>query len=1128
MQTWAKRGLQTALVTGGLLMLGTGIASADEDVNPDKPATPLDGSVTAPVHMDNNAVGTPLGQQGVPNIRKDATLRASDLTAKVPTRKVAPVADPVANKAKQTAADLAAPVVDKVRNETSSATGDARDQAAPLAAKTKSVTDRLSGVPGGDKLANLPTLDKSVNVPALDARDGGAVNGNSINVDLVVPIDFSGNAIAILGAAEATNDSSQSYGNTHDVETDGSGGLISGNVVDADWALPVQITNNAIAVAGKACADGTSSQQSWATGDIVADGSHSVLGGNVVAPQFATPVQLDGNAISGLGFADATSQADTSAESGGTILTSGADSLGGGNAVPVPVATPVKANGNAIMAAGKSTAMADSSADAIAGATRTGMYGVPTYVETNGDPAVGAGNIAQPSVAGPVALCGNAGGAVGGADATCDTASDATAGGTNRSTGAGSIGSGSAVPAPVALPVSGYGNAVPAVGTATSDASNTVDATSGGDAYTRGQDSIASGTSAAPSAAAPVDVFANSVAGAGQAAATAQNTATQTAGGNTGTTGDNSVGGGNTATAPVSVPGEVIGNTGAAAGGANASGSETKTTTSGGGSNTDDDNGLAASNLVNTPVATAAQGFGNSAGAVAFTDAKAKAVNEVTAGGPSKATGTAGTGSGNIVQAPISEPNQVFGTGASAAAKGSQTAINDMDSQAGGDAMSDGSGGVGGGNVVSVPGGGAGQVYGESVAALGHNNSLAGSVTDTDAGGDTDTSGDSGVIAGNVVSPQAMPVAQSFAAVASGVGGVNSSGATNKTDANSGGDIDTTGDSGFIAGNLVDVPAAAVAQPFGDAVSAVGSQSAATGYGNTHGVVGGTSTTSGNGLGSLSGIDATVPAGANAPVYDVPVEVLAQAMTQSANTSDLQVGEGEPQVNLPVSGGILPTEVPSFMHARSRSNDPVQGTFSGVLNGFAGGLTGVPGQARVTDLSDLVSQGVLAETPDAQILPAPARAETDSPLGGLLGGGLNGGGLLGGLLGGLPVNGGLPVGGALPVGGQRDLPQTPQTPDFGHMLSPLSAIQPTQFGGFGRSAAESPLEYTPVFGDLTDTTTVIPAVPAGDMTDATTVLPVIPAAPVQADLPVVQGMSPSSLDSTRAALANLFTARPIA
>jgi hypothetical protein len=212
-----------------------------------------------------------------------------------------------------------------------------------------------------------------------------------------------------------------------------------------------------------------------------------------------------------------------------------------------------------------------------------------------------------------------------------------------------------------------------------------------------------------------------------------------------------------------------------------------------------------------------------------------------------------------------------------------------------------------------------------------------------------------------------------------------------------------------------------------------------------------------------------------------------------------------------------------------RSNDPVQGTFSGVLTGFASGLTGVPGQEQVGDLSDMVSEGVLAQ-PQAEILPAPAaRAESDSPLtgllGGLLGGDLLGGDLLGGGLGGLPING-------LPAAGGRELPQQPA---FGPTLSPLSAIELSKFGGFGgqRSATESPLEYAPVFGDLTDVTTIIPAVPAsGDLTDVTTVLPVIPAAPVSANLPVMQGMSPrtgeSSLDSTRAALANLFATHPIA
>ncbi|WP_116203596.1 hypothetical protein [Amycolatopsis circi] len=48
MRNWTKHGLQTALVTGGLLMLGTGIASADENVNPDLPASPLDVHASTP------------------------------------------------------------------------------------------------------------------------------------------------------------------------------------------------------------------------------------------------------------------------------------------------------------------------------------------------------------------------------------------------------------------------------------------------------------------------------------------------------------------------------------------------------------------------------------------------------------------------------------------------------------------------------------------------------------------------------------------------------------------------------------------------------------------------------------------------------------------------------------------------------------------------------------------------------------------------------------------------------------------------------------------------------------------------------------------------------------------------
>ncbi|WP_157405136.1 hypothetical protein [Actinopolyspora halophila] len=45
MQTWARRGVQAALVTGGMLAAGTGVASASGDC-PERPASPLDEPLT--------------------------------------------------------------------------------------------------------------------------------------------------------------------------------------------------------------------------------------------------------------------------------------------------------------------------------------------------------------------------------------------------------------------------------------------------------------------------------------------------------------------------------------------------------------------------------------------------------------------------------------------------------------------------------------------------------------------------------------------------------------------------------------------------------------------------------------------------------------------------------------------------------------------------------------------------------------------------------------------------------------------------------------------------------------------------------------------------------------------------
>jgi hypothetical protein len=87
MQTWAKRGIQTALVTGGLLMLGTGIASADEDVNPDRPASPLDAEPRVNFSFGEDTIDAPVDgvQNTADRVTKGVPLaqRAGEITGNV-------------------------------------------------------------------------------------------------------------------------------------------------------------------------------------------------------------------------------------------------------------------------------------------------------------------------------------------------------------------------------------------------------------------------------------------------------------------------------------------------------------------------------------------------------------------------------------------------------------------------------------------------------------------------------------------------------------------------------------------------------------------------------------------------------------------------------------------------------------------------------------------------------------------------------------------------------------------------------------------------------------------------------------------------------------------------------------
>jgi hypothetical protein len=110
MHTWVRRGLRTAFVTGGLLMLGTGIASADENVNPDLPPSSVDAGVSVPVHTGQVPLGTTAQSNAAKSLGQKATAPARPAAA-APVRSAAGRANPLVRQAQPFAQRVDAPKV---------------------------------------------------------------------------------------------------------------------------------------------------------------------------------------------------------------------------------------------------------------------------------------------------------------------------------------------------------------------------------------------------------------------------------------------------------------------------------------------------------------------------------------------------------------------------------------------------------------------------------------------------------------------------------------------------------------------------------------------------------------------------------------------------------------------------------------------------------------------------------------------------------------------------------------------------------------------------------------------------------------------------------------------------------
>ncbi|HWD04527.1 MAG TPA: PE-PGRS family protein [Amycolatopsis sp.] len=974
MQTWAKRGLQTALVTGGLLMLGTGIASADENVNPDTPASPLDLNVTVPIQADNNAIGTPLGQVDVPGYQGEISTK------------------PVTSAAKDALASAKTP-----------------------GGAASSLTDKL---PKADAPRQVtPTSD--------------ALKGNKVSGDLVVPIQIVDNAVGVLGDAKVDGKShDQTYSHNQDIATSGENSGLAGNVVALDWALPVQLAGNGVGLAGGSGAvhGGSASQSASETGNIDTTGKGSGLSGNVVAGQFATPVQVTGNAASWiLGNAYSEYSADSTATSGGSALTDGQGGAGTGNVVGAPIALPVKFNGNAGGVWGSDAdTMSNSSADAKAGDKRPGsLGGTPTYLETNGDKSFLAGNAAAAQLSPIADVASNAASWIG--NATTAGAAERQSGGSTSSTvdsggfvktsGEDAAGAANVVDPAVALPVDVCGVGATYIGNSHAGCDNTVDANAGNGSYTRGNGGFLGANIVNTQIAGAPEVYGIGGSHIGNASGNATENKTVTAGGYDGSQGSNSSGSGNIVQVPAAVPAEVFGVGGSFIGQGSAHADETKVVQAGGGGNTADDNGFLSSNLGTVPVSLPAQVFGVGGAFVGQGHGSATTDTTSTAGWDVNATGKKGAGAGNIVEAPVSLPAQVHGIGGALAGIGTGWADNLTDSTAGGDASSDGQGGALAGNLIKAPAAGSVSPSGDGVAGAALGSGGGSNDVVSTAGGSALTNGDAGAVAGNIIGadPLATVPVVANAVSAAGVATASSPNSQAVTDA---GDDTTSGLEGSVSGNILDLPVTAVPYVVNNAVAALGVSHAA-GDNMITATNGGTPTTDGDGS-ALSGYNFYHHIPVVVPIFGVELPLFGTATTDG--TDDTTVTE--PSIDTPLGSELAADQLPALPDVAAMPALPQ-----------AGALPGLP------------AAGALPALPDAGALPGlpalPGAERADLPVSGLSAlGQLNQ--LQGGTV--VPNVSGLANGvhlANLPLGGERaDAPALPQLPAVPAQL-PVKTNLPT-------------------------------------------------------------------------------------
>ncbi|MFD4641348.1 chaplin family protein [Lentzea sp. NPDC058436] len=786
MQTWAKRGLQTAFVTGGLLMLGTGIASAQENVDPDAAPPAVDVAAAVPIKADQNKLATPVREVTLPKI--DRTISTDRVTSAVPTRTAAPVANPLVRQAGERLQGT--PLQNVVRGNTIQAHVD--------------VPINICG----NAIAVLSNTEATADCSQHTHRDGTIVTdgagqalaGNVVAVNHVLPVQITGNAIAAAGNATTHTAAEQVSTTGGDITTNGDKGAISGNVISEQGATPVQLTGNGVGAAGIADANSTADTFASSEGDIWTSGKSSSISGNAIPVPLSPLAEVNGNAAAGAGNADTDSTQTGTAITGGNVDTNGDPATLAGNIVEPALAGPITVDDNAAAVGGNSNAVSDTSNWANAGGTK----------HTSGTGSTGSGNVAGAPVSLPAAVGGNGASLVG--NAFTDHANEVTsnAGGETYTQADKSVLSGNIADVPPATAVDVCGNGATLAGQAAGTCENDVKSTTNGYQGTTGNDSVLSGNIAQTPLAAPAEVYGLAATLGGQASGAADETKLVRSSGQPNTQDDHGTVSSNIVTAPTAVAPQVFAVTAGLVGNTTSDTANDTKVIAGKDPKAYGKKSSVSGNIVQVPTSTPAQVFADGATLVGNNKTTGDNATDMKAGGDALTTGEKGSIAGNVVSAPVATGTQVLGWSVGGGSNVDAFSTNSLSSVAGGDVNSKGDGGAVSGNLIGAQPAVLPAVPGNSVAAAGITNSDVVSATNVVSGADSYSTAEDASVSGNLIHVPANAFAGVYADAVAAAG--NATTVTDKSSYTSAGGEMLTEGSGPLTAREMTVPVEAAAK----------------------------------------------------------------------------------------------------------------------------------------------------------------------------------------------------------------------------------------------------------------------------------------------------------------------------